>query len=173
MKKCAGFLLILLAACNTPDDKVTATKPEYFALQPYFEQEASRLQKSSPLVHKTVVVNGTPESRNLKIASWTKELASFIEADINKNAWRGEFKKTVQPGAEIYTSVNEKVPVKRLVVYRKAKQISGVEILIENNNFLYTSRDTLSYFPDKRYEVKKAQQIKFMKEKKYRITGSF
>lgn len=172
MKRYAFLILLSLVACNNPEYKATG-KGEYFAVKTYFQQEAARLQRLNPEIKKTVVVNGKAETKKLKIKAWTKEFASFIDADINKRAWTGEFKKEETDSVEKYQSDNEKVPVKSLTIYKKDRQISGVVIVVKNENYLYTSTDTLSYFPGKNYEVKKSQQIKLMNKKEYRITGIF
>jgi len=173
MKKSAFLFLLALAACNSPEHKAAPGQPEYFNLKGYFQQEASALQKRNPIVKKTVVANGGAETKDIKIASWTKELSSFIDADINKRAWAGEFQKATTDSTETYTSHNEKVPVKQVRIYKNNKQISSVQIFIKNDNYLYTSTDTLSYYPGKRYEVRKTQHIKLMQKKEYRITGVF
>jgi len=173
MKRSAFFFLLALAACNSPEYKAAPGQPEYFNLKAYFQQQAAELQQRNPAVKKTVLANGRAETKELKVASWTKELGSFIDADINKRAWAGEFQKTSTDSTETYTSHNEKVPVKQVRIYKSDKQISGVQIFIRNNNYLYTSTDTLSYYPGKRYEVRKTQHIKLMQQKEYRITGVF
>jgi hypothetical protein len=173
MKKYAYLLLLSLIACNNPEEHVAAGKSGYFAVKTYFQQEAARLQRLDPVIEKTVVVNGKAETKKLKITSWTKEFASFIDADINKRAWNGEFKKDNTDSVEDYQSNNEKVPVKSVTIYKKDQQISGVVIVVKNQNYLYTSTDTLSYFPGRRYQVRKSQQIKLMNTKEYWITGIF
>jgi hypothetical protein len=173
MRKCGVFFILALIACNNPEHKAGDAKVQYFALKSYFQKEAARLQRLNPIVNKTVVANGKAETKHLKLRSWTRELSSFIDADINKRAWAGEFVKTVNDSTETYLSKNEKVPVKKVTIYRTEKQVSGVEIIIKNANYLYTSTDTLSYYPNKRYEVRKTQQIKLMSKKQYRIAGVF
>lgn len=173
MKKYAFLALLALSACSDPQYRREDVKPEYFNLKSYFQKEASRLQATNPTVNKTVVANGKAETKHMKIRSWEKELSSFIDADINKRAWAGEFAKQLKDSSEIYASNNDKVPVKRLTIFRSNKQISGVEVIIENHNYLYTSTDTLSYYPNKCYEVRKTQQIKLMSKKQYRITGMY
>lgn len=173
MRNTAFLILLALVACNNPEYKRSDREPKYFGLQPYFEKEVLRLRKTNPVVTKTVVSNGKPETKRMRIRSWEKELSSFIDADINKRAWAGEFEKHVDDSTEIYFSHNEKVPVKMVKIFRSNKQISGIVITIRNHNYLYTSTDTLSYYPRKHYEVRKTQQIKLMNKKEYRITGIF
>lgn len=172
MKKVALLVLTMASACSNPE-KAAVTETNYFRLKSYFLKEAERLQHLNPEIQKTVAVNGKSEAKKLKIASWEKEFSSFIDADINKPAWNGEFQKQVNDSTETYTSNNEKVPVKSVTILRKADKITGIVILVTNRNYLYTSTDTLSYYPGKRYGVNKTQQIKLLDEKKYQINGVF
>lgn len=168
-----GAFLLLCFGCG--DSAVTQQKEvhPYFDLKGYFAGEATRLNRKKPLIHKTVVVNDSIESKDLVIPNWEKELSIFSDADLNKSAWKGLFQVEKTDSIELYTSNNEKVPVKEMKVIKKNGQIYGLSILIRNSNTLYTSSDTLSYFPDSLYEVKKNQHIRLLSEKNYRITGRF
>jgi hypothetical protein len=172
MKKYAFLIFLLASGCSNPE-QAAVTQTNYFQLKPYFLNEAKRLQGLNPEIKKTVSVNGESETKRLKIASWEKEFSSFIDADINKRAWNGEFQKQVTEGMETYTSSNEKVPVKSVTIRKEKDKITGIVVLVTNKNYLYTSNDTLYYYPGKRYGVTKTQQIKLLDEKKYRITGVF
>ncbi len=172
MRKYALLFLTVVFACNNPE-KAVVPENSYFPLKSYFLKEAERLQSLNPEIQKTVAVNGNPETKRLKIASWEKELSSFIDADINKRAWSGEFQKQVSDSSEIYLSDNEKVPVKSVTIQKKNDKITGIVILVTNKNYLYTSSDTLYYYRGKEYGVKKRQQIKLLDEKTYQINGVF
>ena len=167
----SGILLVLYS-CN-PAAKNQRNTLKYFDLKGYFEKEAARLTKNDPVFTKTVTVNGAAESKNTRIADWTKELSIFSDADINRNAWKGLFKITNTGDQEIYTSDQEKVPVKELRITKRKGVVYHINILVKNTNMLYSSTDTLSYYPDSLYQVKKKQQIKLLAEKKYTITGKF
>jgi hypothetical protein len=172
MKKYALLFLTIASACSNPE-KTAVKDNNYFQLKSYFLKEAERLQSLNPEIQKTVVVNGSRETRRLKIASWEKELSSFIDADINKRAWNGAFQKQANDSTETYTSNNEKVPIKSVTIRKKNDKIAGIVILVTNKNYLYTSSDTLYYYPGNQYGVKKIQQIKLLDEKKYQINGVF
>jgi hypothetical protein len=172
MKKYAFVFLMLASGCSNPE-QAAVTESNHFQLKAYFSKEAKRLQQLNPEIKKTVVVNGKSETKSLKIASWEKEFSAFIDADINKKAWAGAFQKRVNNTSEVYTSNNEKVPVKSVLIQKANDKVTGVVILVTNKNYLYTSSDTLSYYPGKQYEVRKRQQIRLLDEKKYRITGIF
>ena len=171
-----SFLLLtalFFGSCNSAAPKKQSSVLSYFNVKGYFAKEAERLKLLNPEIDKTVMVNQEQEQKKLKIADWQKELSIFSDADINKSAWQGLFKISKGKDAETYLSNDEKVPVKSLRINYKNGKIYGIEILISNANSLYTSNDTLSYFPDSLYQVKKTQHITLLKQKSYLITGKF
>lgn len=173
MKYIPLLLLFFLGACHSDAPKKQLTSSSYFDLKGYIDKQVSHLKKTNPDVDKSVRVNGSDEQKVLKIANWQKELAVFADADINKSAWQGAFKVSKSTDKEVYTSSSEKVPVKSLTIHYTAGKVKGIEVLISNANSLYTSNDTLAYFPDSLYEVRKTQHIKMLNEKNYRIKGLF
>lgn len=170
-----SFLILLfsLGACNSAPQKKQFKASQYFDLKDYIAKEAKRLNKLNPEIDKDVIVNKAGERKKVKIADWQKELAIYADADINKSAWQGLFEFHESKDSKTYVSDNEKVPVKSLAVKYRDGKICGIEILIKTENSLYTSNDTLSYFPDSLYQVKKTQHIKLLNEKNYQITGKF
>lgn len=167
----SGILLVFYG-CN-PTAKSHKDTLNYFDLKGYFEKEAARLTKENPVFTKTVMINDAAESKKTRIADWKKELSIFSDADMNRNAWKGLFKITNNGGQEIYTSAQEKIPVKELRIARRNGKVYHISILVKNSNILYSSADTLSYYPDSLYQVKKKQHIRLLAEKKYTITGKF
>jgi len=172
MKKLLCCLLLFASSCNLKEqDKSNATA--YFDLAAYFKKEAARLTKLDLTFNKSVLVNGTKEEKKVKISNWKKEFDTFSSSDINKASWRGSFKLNKTEGEEIYTSANDKIPVKKLQISYQNDKIKAIRIYIANSNDLYTSKDTLTYYPDSLYQINKTQQIKLMDQKKYIITGRF
>lgn len=173
MKKLFFFCLVVFYSSCTLKEQDKTNTPSYFDLDSYFKSEAKRLSEANFQIEKTVIVNGESEEKNIIINNWEKEFDSFIAADINKVSWKGSFKVKKDSITTIYVTQNEKIPVKKVeIVYRKEK-IYGIKIFITNTNRLYTSKDSLTYYPDSLYRIKKLQQIKLMGPKTYQITGRF
>ena len=166
------FILLLLAACGPSSPNVEAPEA-YFDLKGYIEKEVTRLNKLKPTVDKTVVVNKQAERKQVKVENWTDELTVFLDADINKSAWQGLFAVSKSDTLETYRSNDDKVYVKSLQVERKNKVVTGVTILLNTKNYLYQSADTLRYYPDSLYEIRKQQHIKLLNPKQFRISGKF
>ncbi|KQM77290.1 hypothetical protein ASE74_18795 [Pedobacter sp. Leaf216] len=173
MVKKLYFLVFALAlfSCNQRKEAEANTDLLYFDVKGYFEKEINRLQKLNPEVNKTVSINGAAENKIAKIANWTKELAIFVNADINKTSWKGSFKIKEQNGVDSYISDNKKIPIKKVSITWKGEKADKIEIIVDNKNILYRSLDTLTYFPDSLYSIKKQQKIRLLNEKKYSIVG--
>ncbi|WP_276089059.1 hypothetical protein [Pedobacter sp. JY14-1] len=160
-----------LSGCS-PSGKEKKDKGIYFDLEGYVNKEISRLSKENPLIHKTVAVNGSAEHKRIKIADWRNELSALSAADINKTAWSGYFTADTEKtdSTVSYRSDDKKINVKELKIIKQKGRLKGIYILIRNTNMLYASADTLTYFPDSIYELRKTQQIRFLEPKRYRVT---
>lgn len=173
MRKIVCYLLLILCSSCTLKEQDHLKDKLYFDLESYFKSEAKRLATSNTPILKSVMVNGQAEHKKLKIANWEKEFESFISADINKASWKGSFKVQKNSTATTYFTDSEKIPIKKVSITYRHDKIYGIQILITNANSLYTSTDSLSYYPDSLYQLNKTQHIQLMKEKKYRISGRF
>jgi hypothetical protein len=168
----AGILLFF-CGCNSTTDEKQKDAFLYFDIRGYFKTEANRLAKTNPLVTKTVAINDVYEKRELKISNWQSELSSISNADINKASWKGAFKISRSENKVTYSSNDKKIPVKELTVFYKDGKASGFQALIRNSNTLYVSTDSLSFYPDSLYRIKKNQQIKLLPAKNYEIAIKF
>ena len=160
-----------LISCNQEKQAKANTNLPYFDVKGYFDGEIIRMEKLNPDVSKTVGINGTTESKMVKITDWKKELTIFLNADINKRSWNGSFAVAKNEAYNTYTSNSKKIPIKQLTVRKKGSTIRSVQIIIANANILFQSHDTLNYYPDSLYEIKKQQKIRLLSEKKYTIIG--
>lgn len=163
-------IVVFCASCNLKGEEKAKVKT-YFDIETYFKAEAKRMAIKNGPIHKTVVINGKAEQKVISIKNWEKEFGAFIDADINKASWRGSFQVSGKADTKIYTSQSEKIPVKKLEVIEKKGKVISVQIFIHNINDLYISQDSLSYFPDSLYRIKKSQKIKIMGQKSYEIIG--
>lgn len=163
------LLIACCAACNLKEQEKVNAKT-YFDLAGYFHQEAMRLTRKNATINKTVIVNDQLESKKIKV-NWLAEFDTFISSDINKASWKGEFKLVKTPDLNTYIAESNKIPIKKIEIGYRKQQIAFIKIFIVNANSLYTSTDSLSYYPDSLYQIKKRQHIKLMDEKQYQVTG--
>ena len=167
-----GFLIILYCSCSQKQQDIPQGEP-YFNIKNYFEKEADRLTKLNSTIIKTVSIDGVSEQKKVKIKDYKKELNTFISSDINKASWRGAFVVKKEENQILFTSDNEKVPVKKVQIQFEKNKVKSIQIVVKTINILYHSSDTLTYFPDSLYEIKKMQKIKLLNSKRYSVVGRF
>jgi hypothetical protein len=161
----------LFLTCTTDQNTANSSKP-YFDLKTYFKNEAQRLQQKKHAVIKTVTKNDLHESRTTTIGNWENELGLFSDADINKPAWKDEY-EVKQMGDEIqYLAKNSKLKTKAININKsETGKIIHIFILNEVNNYLYSSREELHYFPDSLYSIRKKQKIQIIGSNDYAVSG--
>ena len=116
---------------------------------------------------------GEKEAKTITIKDWQKELSLFIESDINKPAWTSSYAVTHDGDDIVYTSVDEDLRTKKIIVEKKGDDIESITIHNEVMNQLYQSQEKLYYSPDSLYRIEKVQDIRVIGTNHYLITGQF
>lgn len=164
------LVLLSIASCTEPGKVVK--QYSYFDLEGFFEKEASRLQKGNQHVVKSVQKNGETEKRVVKIKDWSEELSLFSASDINKPAWRDSYKTQQKAGEILYTSTDPNLRTDTILIRRETTgRIKQISIVNKIANSLYSSRETLDYFPDSLYQIYKEQDVRLLGSNKYVISG--
>lgn len=165
-------LIVLLSSCSN-NPKASDTKV-YFDIRSFFESEATRLKKTNPFIEKQVMQNVDQEIKRLRIQDWNNELNLFIESDINKPSWRKSYAISNTRNETVYTAMEDKLRTRKVVI---EKSIRGevIHIYIQNHtqNLLYTSSETLNYYPDSLYQISKQQEVRLLGTNNYSISGKF
>jgi hypothetical protein len=160
-----------MCSCNYSTPKGQNTNTSYFDIKGYFDSEIASLSKLNPSITKTVGINGSLETKKLKIRDWKSELSAFTDADINRASWKGLFKVSKSDTLLNYTSNDDKVPIKDVKIYTLNGKVERIVVIKENENYLYNSIDTLSYYSGSMYRIQKQQNIRFLSDKNYLIEG--
>ena len=171
----AAALLLALSACSNPDNMPHAVQARsYFSLVDYFGKEATRLQQRNPEIIKTVAKNGEEERKKIKIADWEKEFALFIDADINKPAWRNSYRVDSTGSSVTYTSTDSTLRTKEIQITKSdAGAISHIRITNRVSNALYQTDEQLDYYVDSLYRIAKQQHVQIIGESHYTVTGEW
>jgi len=166
------LIVFLLPSCK-PDNLRQGAAKQYFDIKGYFENSIAKLERKQQTITKTVVHNGTSESKKVEIGNWKAELALFIESDINKPAWKGLYTVQDSAGTTIYTATDPDIRTRRIAIGKTAQGIKYISIYNEINNVLYSTRETLNYIPDSVYTIEKYQKVRLLGANTYKITGKF
>lgn len=139
-------LLLLLAACSQPQQAKRTSV--YFDLKGFLDQQIAALNAQNPLVSKTALVSGQPETHQTRQVDWVKELELFEQADLNKPAYvNSYFTEEISKTTTTYRlKSDEDLPVQYLEVIKDEKtgQPLKVKATLRTKNYLYESERTLS-----------------------------
>ena len=171
------LILLLLEACNPSGSKKEILK-EHFDIPGFFEEEINQLEKKNQAIEKKINKDGKTETKTLQNVDWEKELAPFVDNDINKPSWvKNFFADTVflPPGSfEItYTSIDLEIPIKQVKLLFENYSCSFVQINKNSNNKLFSYSQNLEYGKGKGYKINGYQKVKYTFDTRYEIISEF
>ncbi|GAB3922377.1 hypothetical protein [Mucilaginibacter myungsuensis] len=161
-----------LAACK-PEIKETGAELKFFDIKGYFKADSTRLRIKAPMVTKTVNHNGKIETEQVKIQNWGTELEPFIASDINKPSWRDSYKIQTGINLLVYTAIDPDVKTRNIMIKKVGGKLIWITIYNHTKNLLYEDKETLTYFPDSLYTIKKWQHVRLMGNDSYDIKAVF
>ena len=169
----ATFLLLLLNGCFPSDQEENKKVVYFFDLKTYFLNTAEKLNQSNPLILKSVSKNEETETKKLKIKNWKQELALFIDADINKPAWKDLYSKDSTSLKIIYTANNLDLKTQKIEIDMALGLPKKIKITTKVSNLLYQTNEDLVFYADSGYRIDKNQNVLFLGQNKYKIAGDF
>ena len=171
------FLLLscLIFACKPAAEE--STKPVFYPWEKYLTAQIDSLSKHPQTVHKTILLDGKKEEKQLATIDWKQEWAMFLHADLNKPAAASSYDNLSEDGFVWYSlKSNENLAVKKLYIQLDAlDRPAKVEIEIEEKNFLFETHKKLNMnFVDGRvqtYSIDGSQQMRWMSPTHYQLMG--
>ncbi len=166
------FLLsFLFWSCSSTKDEPTPKQIYFFDLAGYFHQQAALLGQKK--VTKTVAKNEITETKDIQIRNWEQEFSLFIEADINKSAWRDSYLKDSTATLLTYTAKDPDLRVKKISINFSNQYPEKIVVETQSKNLLYHTTEKLIYIPDSVYQITKHQKVFMLGLNNYEITGKF
>jgi hypothetical protein len=178
------FLLLFLGLAACTPEKNQARTGQYYDLASFVESQIGELDSLRPTVEKTVVSGNARETKQISAINWSKELDLFVQADLNKPAYRNSYQvEKVGDYTLIYRArPGEEVPVKylKIEVDAAAGKPRHVEVTITSENYLYNSEKKLFLHgsPDaqgrwrvREYQVSGYQQLAFFSKRPFEVKG--
>ena len=112
-------LLLLLTGCYAGEVQQDMEREPFFDLSGYIQAQIDSLTAHQPTVRKTVILNGTEETKELTNLRFATDLRMFREADINKPAWLDKYtvtKEEVGDGAQVqrYVATDSSMQTRQL-----------------------------------------------------------
>lgn len=160
---------LFIASCSESEQR---SDPKYVDLKRFFEEEIVRFEKQKVKIDKSVSRNGVSESKKNISVNWKDELGLFIESDINKPAWKNSYRVTADSRQTLYTALDGSLRTRSIVIKKNQQgRVIQISIINRSANSLYSSIEELSYVPDFEYKIIKRQDITFLGNNHYEITG--
>lgn len=158
-------LLLWISACFACSKPAPNKESTYFNLTDFFESEIARLEKVQPKAIKTVTIDGKTESIEPDTLNYRAALQIFMDADINKPAWKGRFrvehhKQTVQ-----YSTTDKDIPVKSVLVTYKNNMPESITIQRSTYAMLAGASQHMTYHINQGFTVVTTQHA-FLRDDK-------
>ena len=145
----------------------------------FIRLQASNLNDKEQWVRKHVTKDGHSHIIERGNIIWQEELDAFLECDINRPAWRGEFKVDTISLERVfvitYKTENEQIPVKNVVITidKDTEQCLQITVDKSTENFLYSSNQSLFFTTGEGYMMKGKLSVSYLFDSEYSIESEF
>ena len=138
----------------------------FFDLSGYIDAQVDSLNALHPTVRKTVVLNGTEETKELTDLRFATDLRMFREADINKPAWLDKYlvkREEAGGGAQVqtYTATDSSMQTRQLEVTIRDGRPTKIFIYRKTGTVLSKGDHILTYDPAVGYDIRTDQVNRF------------
>lgn len=183
MPKTSIFLVIMIGfiflvscfSCSNPAQ--TTQNPSYYAWKEFLQTEINRLQKQPFAIQKTIVLDQKKEVKTLNEVNLTNEFSMFLEADLNKPAFKNSYDDLSENNLIWYSlKKGENLKTKKMQIQLDQLDLpEHVEIIIQESNFLFSTEKKLHmHFSGgklKSYSIDGSQQLAWLKPTSYKMLG--
>lgn len=167
------FVLLLVSACK---DAPSKQEQAYFSISAFLKKEIVQHRIENITLLKTVQQKERTESKKINAPDWENELKPFLEADIDKPAWKNSFSVDSSVNDTIkfirYKTKDQKIPVKLFRIQYIHEKIKTLFIKIEKSNSWFTLKQELTYTCDEGYSIHSEQQMTLSDISIYEIKGT-
>jgi hypothetical protein len=144
LTKClsVAFLFVLLSCDGNIPEDASVNEKAFYDVKGFIECQIVVLEKERPEVSKKVSMGNEHNALQTKDMDWEKELGLFIQADINKPAFKQSYSVS-RPDSSTYVYVSkegDRLAVRNLKIVVDSTGVPAqIEALIKSENKLYVS----------------------------------
>ncbi|MFY7786855.1 MAG: hypothetical protein ACOVQA_03175 [Thermoflexibacteraceae bacterium] len=174
MKNILTILIALIGmSCSRFEGEKPQTLHQYFDVVQVVKSQVEQLTKIQAKVKKTTQAQQT--ANEASTVNWQKELAIFLEGDINKPVLQDLYLVKKEGDKTAYIATEKKLKVQELVVEGNAATPQKIVIKLQDENQLYNTAKTLTLTFDnnllKSYEVVGSQKVILNEALQYFVRG--
>jgi hypothetical protein len=173
-------MMFLLGSCSKdPAEVYYEDQRYYYDLPSFITKQINNLKERGQWVRKHVTKDGHSHIIERGNIDWNEELDAFLESDINRPAWRGQFKVDSISLERVYVitykTENKEIPVKNVVVTvdKDTKQCLQISVDRRTQNFLYSSDQSLFFTTGEGYMMKGKLSVSYLFDSEYSIESEF
>lgn len=174
-----AFFIFLCSCEKDPAEVYYENQRNYYDLPSFIQKQVDNLRSKGQWVRKHVTKDGHSHIIEIGDIDWNEELDAFMESDINRPAWRGEFKVDTialeRAYVITYKTENNQIPVKNVVVTldKETEQCLQITVDRRTKNFLYSSDQSLYYTTGEGYMMKGKLSVNYLFDSEYSIESEF
>ncbi len=168
-----SFITVLFSCSNQKNNTISDIP---FDTKTFFTAEIKRLNKQHILLEKEIIFGDKNETKLIDSIDWKQELNPFVEIDLLKPSYNGLFKKDSLRIDEYhyliaYSTSDKKINLKKVEITFNILMQKPISFyfLVSENNTVYQSEKTLTYFVDSAFKIEGAQHVKLVDDIKYAI----
>lgn len=173
-------ICVVFSSCDKdPAEAYYEDQRFYYDLPSFIQKQIGNLKEKGQRIRKLVKKDGHSHIIEKGNINWEEELGLFLESDINRPAWRGEFKvdtiKLEREYVVTYKTENKEIPVRNVVITidRKTGQCLKVTVDRRTENFLYSSDQSLYFTTGEGYMMKGKLSVNYLFDSEYSIESEF
>ena len=160
-----AIAMVLFSCQDTPG--VPIEQPHFFDLKAFFSEEMERLKNVNKL-NKKALIDGNLEEKTIEGIDLKKELALFVDSDINKVSWLDKYETDSTFNKEVLTQItykakDERLKTNRLAVHFEQGKVDSIEIIRKSSSLAAELEQYLIYLPAKGYSIESRQKTSFSK----------
>jgi uncharacterized protein YxeA len=156
------FILVIMFSSCTDESTVVVENQYFFDLKTFFKQEQEQSKNIKKIIKKATI-DGFVEEKTMDSFDLEKELALFIDSDINKVAWLDKYTVDSLFNNNLLTRITyiakeEELKTDLLTIHFDKGLVDSIDIIRKTSSLAAKLEQHLKYIPTKGYSIESLQK---------------
>lgn len=164
MRGISIIIILFFVACSIPK-KQKHSNISILNIDSIIDIDIRNNQKQQMAVHKTIEVNTKKDETIEDVVDWNKQFALLKTLSINKPKWKDKYKLSVDSNDSkkiiTYSATTDKLPIKKVQITYSNNTAQKIEIIKQNNNFIFRLKQQIEYIPTQEFTISTEQKSIF------------